>query len=95
MPSRLKGCAHRIRGIYQITVTLVDRLSQALGRLTVKGRGGNKTRNLAVEVMGLAEGAAASALVLDNRRNLEPVPVAFTDGVLTLEKADDLATAAL
>jgi len=40
MLRRLKGWDYRARAIYQITITLEDRASQALGRLEVKGPAG-------------------------------------------------------
>jgi len=40
MLRRLPGWDYRGRAIYQITITLADRSSQALGRLEVKGPGG-------------------------------------------------------
>ena len=53
MLRRLIGWDYRQRAIYQITVTLADRASQALGRLEVKGNGGGWVSVEVVRGMGL------------------------------------------
>ena len=63
MLRRLNGWDYRQRAIYQITLTLADRTVQALGRLEVKGPGGDWLPIAAVRGLGLTPEAVEARMV--------------------------------
>ncbi|MDO5319428.1 MAG: hypothetical protein Q4G65_12440 [bacterium] len=63
MLRRLNGWDYRQRAIYQITLTLADRTVQALGRLEVKGPGGDWLPIAAARGLGLTPEAVEARVV--------------------------------